>query len=251
MLTGCVQQGLFARVNQATRRVLEVNGCEVVDVPAQRCCGALHAHGGALEGARALARANVDAFEAAGVEHVVVNAAGCGAAMRAYGELLADDPAYAARAAAFAARVRDVSELLAERGPRPGAPLPLRITWDAPCHLEHAQRITRAPLDVLAAIPGLVRVPLPGADQCCGGAGIYGLLHPELGGRILSDKVNAIRPLEVDAVVTSNPGCMMQIGAGLLLAGDRTPVLHVVELLAESYGRAGARAGAGEGSQGG
>ncbi len=205
--------------------------------PEQRCCGALHAHGGDRERARALARANIDAFERAGVDAVAVNAAGCGAAMKEYGALLADDPAYAARARALAARVRDVSELLVERGPRPGAPLPLRVTYDAPCHLHHAQRVTREPLAVLHAIPGLELVPLPGADECCGGAGIYGLTHPELGGRILADKVAAIRSTGADGVVTPNPGCMMQIGAGLLLEGDGRPVLHPIELLDESYRR--------------
>ncbi|HEX6938629.1 MAG TPA: heterodisulfide reductase-related iron-sulfur binding cluster [Longimicrobiales bacterium] len=237
ILTGCVQDGLFRRVNEATRRVLKANGCDVVVVPRQGCCGALHAHGGDRERARALARANIDAFERAGVDVVAVNAAGCGAALKEYGALLADDPVHAERARAFAARVRDVFELLVELGPRAGAPLPLRVTYDAPCHLHHAQRITRAPLDVLAAIPGLELVPLPGADECCGGAGIYGLTHPEPGGRILADKVAAVRATGADAVVTPNPGCIMQIGAGLLLEGDDRPVLHPIELLDESYRR--------------
>ncbi len=237
LLTGCVQDGLFRRVNEATAMVLEANGCRIVEVPGQACCGALHAHGGDRERAKALARANIDAFDAAGVEYVVVNAAGCGAAMKEYGELLSDDPPYAERARAFVARVRDVNEFLAELGPRPGAPLPLRVTYDAPCHLHHAQRITRAPLDVLATIPGLELVPLPSADECCGGAGIYGVLHPDLGGRILAGKIEAIRSTGADVVVTPNPGCMMQIGAGLLLEGDDRPVLHPIELLAESYRR--------------
>lgn len=239
VLTGCVQEGLFARVNRATEAVLAANGCTVVPVPAQRCCGALHAHGGDLEQARALARANIDAFEQAGVDWIVVNAAGCGAAMKEYGELLAGDAAYAERARALAGRVKDVSELLVELEPVRGAALPLRVTYDAPCHLYHAQRITRAPLDLLAAIPALELVPLPGAEECCGGAGIYGLTHPDLGGRILTDKVEAVRSTGADVVATPNPGCMMQIAAGLLLAGADTPVVHPIELLAESYRRAG------------
>jgi len=238
-LTGCVQEGLFARVNRATEAVLEANGCTVVPVPAQRCCGALHAHGGDLEQARALARTNIDAFERAGVDWIVVNAAGCGAAMKEYGELLAGDAAYAERARALASRVKDVAELLVELGPVRGAALPLRVTYDAPCHLHHAQRITRAPLDLLAAIPELELVPLPGAEECCGGAGIYGLTHPDLGGRILTDKVEAVRSTGAEVVATPNPGCMMQIAAGLLLAGANTPVVHPIELLAESYRRAG------------
>jgi glycolate oxidase iron-sulfur subunit len=239
MLEGCVQEGLFGRVNAATRRVLEANGCEVVPAPEQRCCGALHAHAGAREGAERHARENIAAFEAAGVDYVIVNAAGCGAAMKEYGALLSGDPVWAERARAFSARVRDLFEFLAERGVRPGAPLPLRVTYDAPCHLHHAQRITRAPLDVLARIPALELIPLPGAEECCGGAGIYGVLHPELGGKILHDKVEAIRGTGARVVVTPNPGCSMQIGAGLLLAGADIPVLHPVEVLAESYRRLG------------
>jgi glycolate oxidase iron-sulfur subunit len=239
VLTGCVQEGLFARVNRATVRALEVNGCDIVPVPAQRCCGALHAHSGQLEKARELARANIEAFERSGAELVAVNAAGCGAVMKEYGELLESDPAWSARAHAFGARVRDVSELLVQLEPRKGAAVPLRITYDAPCHLHHAQRITRAPLDVLHAIPELEVVPLTRSDECCGGAGIYGLLHPGLGGHILTDKVDAIRATGAQAVVTPNPGCMMQIGAGLLMAGEETQVLHPIELLDESYRRAG------------
>jgi len=239
LLTGCVQEGLFARVNRATEAVLQANGCTVVPVPAQRCCGALHAHGGDLEQARRLARANIDAFERAGVDWIVVNAAGCGAAMKEYGELLADDPAYAERARRLASRVKDVSEFLVQLGPIRGAPLPLRVTYDAPCHLHHAQRVTRAPLDLLATIPELELVPLPGAEECCGGAGIYGLTHPDLGGRILTDKIRAIRSTGAAVVATPNPGCMMQIAAGLLLAGADTPVVHPIELLGESYRRAG------------
>jgi glycolate oxidase iron-sulfur subunit len=236
-LTGCVQDGLFRRVNDATARVLRANGCEVVAVPGQRCCGALHAHGGAREAARELARANIAAFEAAGVDRIVVNAAGCGAAMKEYGTELQDDVAWGERARAFSGRVRDLFEFLAELGPRPGARLALRVTYDAPCHLHHGQRITRAPLEVLAAVTGVELVPLPGAEECCGGAGIYGLLHPELGGRIIGEKVAAIRGTGADVVVTPNPGCMMQIGAGLLLEGAEIPVLHPVELLDESYRR--------------
>lgn len=237
MLQGCVQNELFRRVNAATATVLRANGCTLVDVPGERCCGALHAHAGARERARELARANIAAFEAAGVDYIVVNAAGCGAAMKEYGELLRDDAVWAERARAMSARVRDLFEFLAERGVRPGTPLALRVTYDAPCHLHHAQRITRAPLEVLADATGVELVPLAGADECCGGAGIYGVLHPELGGRILRDKVAAIRETGADVVISPNPGCMMQIGAGLLLEGAQIPVLHPVELMAESYSR--------------
>lgn len=240
LLRGCVQEGLFGRVNRATRRVLEANGFRLVDVDAQECCGALHAHAGDLESARTLARRNVEAFEAADARWIVVNSAGCGAVMKEYGELLSDDPELAGRAAALAERVVDATELLAERGPATGGVLPLRATYDAPCHLLHAQGIEDAPLAVLRAVPGLELVPLRDAAECCGGAGIYGLTHPELGGRISDDKVAAVRESGAEVVATPNPGCMMQIGAGLMLdGGRRVGVVHPVELLDESYRRKG------------
>ncbi len=238
MLRGCVQHGLFRRVNVATAAVLRRNGCDVVAARGQACCGALHAHAGDLEGARELARRNVDAFSAPDTEAVIVNAAGCGAMMKEYGELLADEPLYAERARSLAARVRDVFEFLDETGARPGAPVRLEAAYDAPCHLYHAQRIHDAPMRVLAdAVPGLRIRPLARFEECCGGAGIYGLMHPDLGGRILHDKVDDARDSGGDVVVTGNPGCIMQIGAGLLLEGDHRPVLHPIELLAESYRR--------------
>jgi glycolate oxidase iron-sulfur subunit len=239
LLVGCVQEGLYDRVNQATRRTLEANGFDVVEVAGQDCCGALHAHGGDLDRARALATVNVDAFGAAGVELVVVNAAGCGAAMKEYGTLLGADSAYAARAQDIAKRVRDVTELLAEVGPRRGAPVECSVAYDHPCHLLHAQRISTPPLQVLGAVPGVdVRV-VANADECCGGAGIYGITHPDLGGRIGRDKVAAVRAAAADLATTPNPGCMMQIGAGLVLDGAGEGVVHPVELLDESYRRAG------------
>jgi glycolate oxidase iron-sulfur subunit len=238
MLEGCVQEVLFARVNAATRTVLEQNGCMVQNAPGQGCCGALHAHSGGLDKARELARRNIAAFERSGAEFVVVNAAGCGAVMKEYGELLKDDPGWQSRGHDFSLKVRDLSEFLLARGPVTGAPLPLRVAYDAPCHLIHAQRITNAPQDLLRTVPQLQLVPIPRYDECCGGAGIYGLLHEDLGGRILRDKVSAVKSANADVVVTPNPGCIMQIGAGLTLAEDNTPVLHPVELLAESYRRA-------------
>ncbi len=238
VLTGCVQEGLYRRVNEATVRVLETNGYRVVEVPGQECCGALHAHAGDLERARRLARANLAAFQRAGVTFVVVNAAGCGAAMKEYGVLFEGHPEEE-RARAFAARVRDVTELLAEAGPRTGAPVPLAVAYDHPCHLLHAQRAGEAPLRVLEAVPELEVRVVEGAEECCGGAGIYGLTHPELGGRIGADKAAAVRRCGADAVATPNPGCMMQIGALLFQEGAPAPVLHPVELLDESYRRAG------------
>jgi len=239
VLVGCVQEGLYKRVNDATVRVLEANGFEVVTVRGQDCCGALHAHGGDLAGARALARTNVEAFEAAGVDRVVVNAAGCGASMKEYAHLLSDDGDMAARATALSAKVRDVNEILAEVGPRRGATVRCTVAYDHPCHLIHAQRIQNAPLQVLDAVPGLEVRVVDGATECCGGAGIYGMTHPELGGRIGGDKIAAVRRAGCDVAATPNPGCMMQIGAGLLLQRVGEGVVHPVELLDESYRRAG------------
>lgn len=243
ILEGCVQAALFARVNRATERVLRANGCAVLAAPGQGCCGALHAHSGDLEGARRLARANIEAFEKSGAETIVVNAAGCGAMMKEYGEQFEHDGELHERAATFSGKVRDVSEFLADLGLRQGASVALRVTFDAPCHLIHAQRITRAPLDVLAAVPGLEIVPLPGSEECCGGAGTYGMEHPQLGGRVLADKLEAIRDTGAAAVLTANPGCIMQIGAGLALRGEKAVALHPVEVLDESYTRLGEESG--------
>ena len=240
MLTGCVQEGLFRRVNEATRRVLTVNGWEVVDVPGQGCCGALHAHSGELAGARALARENVEAFGRLDLDFVVVNAAGCGAAMKEFGELLAEDQTWGGRAGAVAERVRDFNELLAETGVVQGGSIPEKVTVDRPCHLVHAQRVGSQPEDVLrVGVPDLEIIPLEGADECCGGAGIYGITHPDLGGRIGADKVSAIIATGARMALSANPGCMMQIGAELLLRGSQIGVLHPAELLDESYRRAG------------
>jgi len=239
VLTGCVQEGLFTRLNRATIRTLEINGYEVVPVAGQDCCGALHAHGGDLEQARTLARTNIAAFEAVDADAIAVNTAGCGAAMKDYGVLLENDSEMSGRARELAVRVRDVTELLADAGPLSGAEVTCTVAYDHPCHLLHAQRVEQPPLAVLAAIPGTEVRIVEKADECCGGAGIYGITHPELGGEIGRDKVAAVRACASDAVVTPNPGCMMQIGAGLRMEGAREGVLHPVELLDESYRRAG------------
>lgn len=237
MLDGCAQEALFPHVNRATAAVLEANACAVLRVKNQGCCGALHAHSGQLDRARALAKRNIASFQASGAERVIVNAAGCAAVMKEYGELLADEPKWRERAHEFSRGVRDVSEFLMEIGPIEGAPLPVRATWDAPCHLCHAQRITRQPIELLESIPQLELIPLDRSDECCGGAGIYGLLHQDLGGRILKDKINAVKQTGATVVATANPGCIMQIGAGLIIEGKDVPVVHPVELLAESYRR--------------
>ena len=236
LFRGCVMDGLFAHVHGATVRVLARNDLAVTEVPGQVCCGALAAHAGEAEAARELARANVLAFEAAAQgAPIVTNSAGCGAMLKSYGEVLAGDP-LADRAHAFAARVRDVSEVLAARGPRRAGSLRLRVAYDAPCHLHHAQKVVDAPLAVLGAIPELELVPLEGSDRCCGSAGVYALLQPHLSLDVLELKLQAIAAAAPDVVATGNPGCLMQIGAGVLLAGLEVELRHPVELLDLAYG---------------
>jgi glycolate oxidase iron-sulfur subunit len=238
LLTGCVMEGLFAPTNRATERTLEVNGYRMVAAGGQRCCGALHAHSGELETARELARANVAAFERANADFVVTNAAGCGAMMKEYGALLRDDPAWAERAARVSTKVRDVSELLVAAGPKaPRANVPATVTYDAPCHLLHAQRISAQPLQILGAVPGLALVPLTDSDQCCGAAGIYNLIEPETSDAVLAPKIRNIRATGAGFVATGNPGCLMQIGAGLRRARVDVHAVHPVDLLDEAYAR--------------
>jgi glycolate oxidase iron-sulfur subunit len=234
-LRGCVMEGLFAGTNRATERTLACNDYSLTEAPGQGCCGALHAHAGDLEGARTLARRNISAFERAGTDYIAVNASGCGAMMKEYGHLLADDLDWAARAAAVSERVRDVSELLAAAGPKPGGALPVRVTYDAPCHMVHAQRIVRPPLQLLESIPNIELVPLLDADQCCGSAGIYNLVQPELAGEVLAPKLANIASTGAQYVATGNPGCLMHIGAGLLRARHHARTVHPVELLDASY----------------
>ena len=235
VLLGCVMEGLFTDTNRATERVLGVNGYAVVEAKGQRCCGALHAHAGDIGTARKLARANIEAFERSGADVIAVNSAGCGAMMKDYGHLLKDDAAWVERGAAVASKVRDVSEVLAAAGPVPGAALPLRVCYDAPCHLLHGQRVSTPPLAVLAAIPQLELVPLRDSDQCCGAAGIYNLIEPETSDAVLATKLANIAETGAQFVVTGNPGCLMQIGAGLLRSGSRARVIHPVDLLDASY----------------
>lgn len=241
LLRGCVQDHLFRRVNEATARTLGANGWEVVRVDDQGCCGALHAHAGALSEARGMAVRNVRAFREAGVDWIVANAAGCGATLREYESLMEGDPVSSEDATWFSDRVRDVSELLwaPDRPTRLGAPLPLTVAYDPPCHLLHGQRVDAAPVRLLESIPELEVLPVPSGEECCGGAGIYGITHPDLGGRIGGDKVNAVRETGASVLATGNPGCAMQIGAGLFLAGEDIQVAHPVELLDESYRRGG------------
>jgi glycolate oxidase iron-sulfur subunit len=235
LFRGCIMDGLFSHIHEATRRTLEANGYRVVEVRGQVCCGALHAHAGDRPSAAALARQNLAAF-AGSADFIVINSAGCGALLKDYGHLLATPEGQA-----FGARVRDVTELLAERGPRVGGAVELDVAYDAPCHLQHAQRVHEAPLKVLRAIPGLRLQLLPGSDQCCGSAGIYALLEPAMSRAVLDAKIATFaaatpRPA---VVATGNPGCLMQIGAGLTAARLPGRVAHPVELLDLSYAAGG------------
>lgn len=238
LFTGCIMDGLFSHVHRATERTLAANGYRLIPVVEQGCCGALHAHVGQHDEARELARANVRAFAQHPDAMIVVNAAGCGAMLREYGRLLADDP-LAEQAAAFARRVVDVTEPLAAAGPRRGALLDLAVAYDPPCHLLHVQRVEEAPLKVLDAIPGVKRVRHAEAAVCCGSAGSYSLTEPGMSRAVLARKLEALADAEPDVVASGNPGCVMQIGAGLRAAGRRTPVVHPVELLDKSYALAG------------
>jgi glycolate oxidase iron-sulfur subunit len=236
LLRGCVMQGLQTSTNDATARTLTVNDYRVVQTTTQGCCGALHAHAGDLDAARALAKINIAAFEARPDALIAVNAAGCGAMLKEYAHLLQDDPAWHARAADVSARTRDATVLLAAAGPkRASLHTPLRVTYDAPCHLQHAQRLTAPPLAVLDAIGNLTRVPLEDSDQCCGSAGIYNLIEPSVSDAVLAPKLRNIAATGAALVVTGNPGCLMQIGAGLIRSGSSVRVVHPIDLLDAAY----------------
>ncbi len=236
LLRGCVMQGLQTATNDAAVRTLTVNGYRMVEVRGQGCCGALHAHAGDLDAARALAKVNIAAFEAEPEALIAVTAAGCGAMLKEYAHLLHHEPAWQERAAAVAARTCDATELLAAVGPRAASlRQPVRVTYDAPCHLQHAQRLTAPPLAVLRAIGNVTLVPLEDSDQCCGSAGIYNLIEPDVSDAVLAPKLRHIAATGASLVVTGNPGCLMQIGAGLLQSGSGTRVVHPIDLLDAAY----------------
>lgn len=244
LVSGCIMSTAFAEIDRATARVLAANGCEVVVPEAQSCCGALHVHAGDKEGGRALARRQIDAFETAGVEAIIINAAGCGAALKEYGHLLDADPIYAARAHAFSAKVKDISEFLAQLDLNPEmATLDTSVTYQEPCHLVHAQRIAGPPRAILRAIPGVRLIEMEESSLCCGSAGVYNVTQPEMSRRLMERKTGHVLATRADTVVSSNPGCMIQLEAGLRAAGagKRVRVRHIVELLDEAYQRAGVR----------
>jgi glycolate oxidase iron-sulfur subunit len=233
---GCIMRLAFAETNRATVRVLARAGCDV-DLPAEQiCCGALHAHAGERETAKALARRNIEAFEQSDAEWVVVNAAGCGAALKEYGELLAHDPVWAERAKAFSRRVRDFSEAVADLPiEQPAGPVPAKVTYQDACHLLHAQRVREQPRDVLKRIPGLSLVEMCDGDRCCGSAGIYNLTEPEMAERLGENKVTNVDRTGAQVVISGNPGCLIQLRAGLAKRGSRTKAMHLADFLDAAY----------------
>ena len=235
-MAGCIANVAFARLNEATVRVLQKNGCEVSTPGGQGCCGALHLHSGLREDARELARRNIDAILGGCFDAIVSNAAGCGSTLKEYGELLADDPEYAGRAKEFASRMRDVTEFLASiELNRRMRPVQATVTYQDSCHLAHGQRIRSAPRKLLAAIPGLTLREMPGSDICCGSAGIYSLVQTGMSSQILLSKMAQVNATEAEIVATANPGCMLQLQTGVRLHGTNQRVVHVVELLDEAY----------------
>ncbi|MDW8146669.1 MAG: (Fe-S)-binding protein [Roseiflexaceae bacterium] len=233
-VVGCIQEAFLAPVNQATRRVLRRNGFEIVTPMTQTCCGAAHAHVGELDAARALARRNIDAFLAEDMTAIIVNAGGCGLALKEYPHLLKDDPIYAERARRFASLVRDVNEFLADHLHRPPrGEMRVRATYVDSCHLRHGQRITRQPRDLLRAVPGLELIELRQPDRCCGSAGVYNIAQPDIADQVLDAKMKDVAATGATLVVTTNTGCHLQLIAGVRKARLNAKVMHVVEVLDE------------------
>jgi glycolate oxidase iron-sulfur subunit len=235
-LAGCVANVLFARLNEATVRVLQRNGCEVVIPEGQGCCGALHVHGGLREDARKLARRNIDAVPSGDFHAIVTNAAGCGSTLKEYGELLAEDPVYAKKAGEFAARMMDITEFLASiELNRDMGPVDATVTYQDSCHLAHGQRIRTAPRQLLASVPGLTFREMAASDVCCGSAGVYNIEQSEMAMRILAHKMESVNSSGARIVATANPGCLLQLQAGVRLHGSGQRVMHVVEILDLAY----------------
>jgi len=235
-LAGCIANVAFARLNEATVRVLQRNGCEVVIPPAQTCCGALHVHSGLEEQAQALARINIDAVLSDSFDAIITNAAGCGSTLKEYDYLLREDPAYRDRAVRFKSLMRDVTEFLASIGLNPAlGPVSAVATYQDSCHLAHGQQIRTAPRTLLKSVPALVFREMRMPDGCCGSAGIYNITQNEMAMQILEHKMENVNATEATLIVTANPGCMLQLAAGARLHGHGQRVLHVVEVLDESY----------------
>jgi glycolate oxidase iron-sulfur subunit len=232
MLNGCVMPLMFADVNEATLRVLRRNGCDVVLPKDQICCGALNVHNGEAMAAKQMARRNIDVFLQADVDAIVVNAAGCGAAMKEYAYLLRDDPIYRKKAERFSALVKDAGEFLAQLGLIAELrPLEMTVTYQDPCHLVHGQRVRAEPRKLLQSIPGLKLIEMDGADRCCGSAGIYNLTHSGMSRFLLKEKMQSIGATKADSVVAPNPGCMLQLRYGASGYGPNVKIYHLMDLL--------------------
>ncbi|HEX4140897.1 MAG TPA: (Fe-S)-binding protein, partial [Candidatus Methylacidiphilales bacterium] len=237
LLTGCVQDLIYSNVNRDTADVLLANGCTVVTPHAQGCCGSLHAHNGEYEMAKDFARALLDQFDLDSLDAIITNAAGCGSHLKHFDRLLKDDPTYAAKAKQWSEKVRDISEFLVEidfRPPQKSATT-ARVTYHDACHLCHGQKITAQPRELLARIPGLDLKPLAESMWCCGSAGIYNLIQPEMADKLLQRKVDHIAATGAQVVATGNPGCLLQIQNGLRQRGLDVAAVHPVSLLAQAY----------------
>ena len=235
-LGGCMANICFARLNEATVRVLQKNGCEVTIPEAQTCCGALHVHAGLAEDARALARKNIDAILAGDFDAIITNAAGCGSTLKEYGDLLEHDPVYAEKARAFAAKMRDVTEFLASIDLNENLATTEAIaTYQDSCHLAHGQRVRAAPRTLLGNIPGLELREMQLPDLCCGSAGIYNVMNTNMSLALLRKKMDAVNATGAQWIITANPGCMLQLTAGVRKFGRGQKVLHVVETLDRAY----------------
>ena len=238
-LAGCIANVSFARLNEATVRVLQKNGCEVVVPSGQGCCGALHVHAGMRSEARKLARRNIDAVLQGGFDAIITNAAGCGSTLKEYHELLEHDAGYAEKARRFSGLMKDVSEFLASiELNRDMGPVPSTVTYQDSCHLAHGQKVRIPPRRLLAAIPGVELREMPLSDLCCGSAGIYNIVENEMAMSVLESKMQSVNSTEAQVIATANPGCMLQLEAGVRLHGRGQRVVHVVELLDEAYRRA-------------
>jgi glycolate oxidase iron-sulfur subunit len=236
LLAGCIANVSFARLNEATVRVLRKNGCEVHIPGAQNCCGALHVHAGRKEDARALARVNIDAIEPAEYDAILTNAAGCGSTLKEYGELLEHDEAYHSRALAFQSKMKDINEFLASIELRPPAkPMSVAVTYQDSCHLCHGQKVRLQPRKLIRSIPGVQLKEMAMSDLCCGSAGIYNIVHNDMAMSLLENKMRAVNATGAEYIVTANPGCMIQLQAGARLHGKDQQVMHVVELLDKAY----------------
>ncbi|MCP5111502.1 MAG: 4Fe-4S dicluster domain-containing protein [bacterium] len=242
-LGGCIANVSFARLNEASVRVLQKNGCEVTVPDDQTCCGALHLHAGRTTDSRRLARRNIDALLAGDYDAIITNAAGCGSTLKEYGELLADDPEYAESAHQFAGLTKDINEFLASIDLKGGLhPVPFAVTYQDSCHLAHGQKVRTPPRALMNAIPELQLKEMPLSDLCCGSAGVYNVVHNDMSMALLEQKMDNINLTGAQVIATANPGCMLQLRAGVALHGHGQRVLHVVELLDESYrGKSGAQ----------